>query len=109
MLRAKRLALASVLPLAALAYGVRAGDDVPHAHHGDAEKLGTVTFPVSCNAAAQEKFGRAVALIHSFWYDEAEKAFTETAALDPKCAMAWWGVAMSNFHPIWAPPTPAEL
>jgi hypothetical protein len=108
MLRAPSLALALALPLVVGAYALRAEDEVPHVH-GNVEKLGTVAFPVSCNPAAQAKFGRAVALIHSFWYDEAEKAFTETAALDPMCAMAWWGVAMSNFHPIWAPPTPAEL
>ena len=99
------LSLGLALSLSVAAYG----DEVPHTHHGEAEKLGTVRFPVSCNAAAQEKFGRAVALIHSFWYDEAEKAFGEVAKLDPSCAMAYWGVAMSNFHPIWAPPTPAEL
>ncbi|HEY6547675.1 MAG TPA: hypothetical protein VI589_07205 [Vicinamibacteria bacterium] len=84
-------------------------DEVPHVHPGEAEKLGTVVFKVSCNAAAQEKFGRAVALIHSFWYDEAEKAFGAVAKLDPSCAMAYWGIGMSNFHPIWAPPSPAEL
>jgi tetratricopeptide (TPR) repeat protein len=104
------LALSLLLAVAA-PLGTRAlADEVPHAHqHGEAEKLGTVAFPVSCNAKAQEKFGRAVALIHSFWYDEAEKAFTEVARLDPECAMAYWGVAMSNYHPIWAPPMPAEV
>jgi tetratricopeptide (TPR) repeat protein len=87
------------------------GDEAQqHEHrHDGSEKLGTVDFPVSCNPAAQQGFGRAVALIHSFWYDEAEKAFTEVAGLDPSCAMAYWGIAMSNFHPIWAPPTPPEL
>ena len=84
-------------------------DEVPHVHHVEGEKLGTVVFPVSCNEAAQAAFGRAVALIHSFWYDEAEKAFGEVAELDPTCAMASWGIAMSNFHPIWAPPTKVEL
>ena len=87
------------------------GDEAQqHDHqHDGSEKLGTVDFPVSCNAAAQRGFGRAVALIHSFWYDEAAKAFTAVAGLDPSCAMAYWGIAMSNFHPIWAPPTPPEL
>jgi len=50
-----------------------------------------------------------VALLHSFWYDEAEKAFSAVAAAAPSCAMAQWGVAMSLYHPIWAAPTPAEL
>jgi hypothetical protein len=87
-------------------------DEGQHQHKhaaGDVEKLGKVEFPVSCNKPAQEKFGRAVALLHSFWYDEAEKAFAEVARLDPSCVMGHWGVAMSNYHPIWAPPTPAEL
>ena len=43
-------------------------------HHED---LGSVHFPVSCAPAIQEKFNRAVAQLHSFWYDEAEKAFSE--------------------------------
>lgn len=82
-----------------------------HQHHpsGEVEKLGTVDFPVTCNKAARQKFGRAVALLHSFWYEEAERAFGDVARIDPSCAMAHWGVAMSNYHPIWAPPTPAEF
>src|SRR6185436_6537934 len=52
---------------------------------------------------------RAVALLHSFWYDEAEKSFNEVAAADPSCAIAYWGVAMSLYHPIWAGPTPPEV
>jgi hypothetical protein len=50
-----------------------------------------------------------VAWLHSFEYEEAEKAFTEVAATDPRCGMAYWGVAMTNYHPLWAAPTPAEL
>jgi tetratricopeptide (TPR) repeat protein len=98
--------------LLALGMPVLALADEGHQHHhagGEPEKLGKVDFPVSCKKAAQETFGRAVALLHSFWYDEAETTFTEVTRLDPKCAMGHWGVAMSNYHPIWAPPTPAEL
>jgi protein-disulfide isomerase-like protein with CxxC motif len=92
--------------------------EAPHQHEhaaADAETLGTVEFPVSCNAAAQAKFERAVALLHSFWYDEAEKAFTEVTKADARCAMGNWGVAMSLFHPVWAAanptaaPSPAEM
>jgi tetratricopeptide (TPR) repeat protein len=85
--------------------------DEQHQHHhdmGEEEKIGTVNFPIQCNAQAQEKFSKAVALLHSFAYEEAEEVFQEVAAADPKCAMAYWGVAMSNFHPLWAAPTPAE-
>lgn len=81
-----------------------------HQHqHDPAEKLGRVSFNVSCTPAAQKQFNRAVAWLHSFEYEEAEKAFSEVAATDPRCGLAHWGVAMSNYHPLWAPPTAAEL
>jgi tetratricopeptide (TPR) repeat protein len=80
----------------------------PH-RHDTSETLGQVTFPISCNAAAQKQFNRATAMLHSFWYDEAEKAFAAIAKTDPRCAMAPWGVAMTLYHPVWAPATPAEL
>ncbi len=94
-------ALSSVSPAAA---GM-----VQHEHSHAGERLGKVHFPISCDPDVQEKFNRAVATLHSFWYDEAEKTFREVAAADPECGMAWWGVAMSNYHPIWAAPTAAEL
>jgi hypothetical protein len=77
--------------------------------HDPTEKLGEVNFPVSCSAVAQKEFNRALALLHSFQYPEAEKAFSEVSATDSKCAMSYWGVAMSNYHPLWAPPGVAEL
>src|SRR6266568_4408934 len=91
--------------------------DEPHQHeHGSPpERLGKVDFPVSCSASTHEQFQRGVALLHSFWYDAAEKTFLEVAKADPGCAMAYWGVAMTNFHPVWAAgnpggePSPAEL
>ena len=72
-------------------------------------KVGEVGFPVSCSAEAQQQFTRAVALLHSFWYEEAVKAFTGVAETDPSCAMAYWGVAMSNWYPLWYPPSAAAL
>ncbi len=81
-----------------------------HQHrHDPSEKLGQVNFSVSCNHQAQMQFNRAVAWLHSFEYEEAEKAFTEVTVTDPRCGMGYWGIAMSNYHPIWAPPTSAEL
>lgn len=59
------------------------------------EKLGTVHFPVSCNAEAQKGFNRAVALLHSFWTGSSLKAFTAITETDPSCAMGHWGIAMS--------------
>src|SRR2546428_13936151 len=75
----------------------------------DGETLGKVRFPVSCSAAAQPQFERAVALLHSFWYEEAVKAFTSVTTTDPACAMGYWGIAMSVYYPLWQPPSPAAL
>jgi len=81
-----------------------------HQHqHEHSEKLGRVDFPVSCATQAQKQFNRAVAWLHSFEYEEAEKVFTEVTVTDPRCGMGYWGIAMSNYHPIWAPPSAAEL
>jgi tetratricopeptide (TPR) repeat protein len=98
----------ALLVLTFVAAGATAAEKDQH-HHPRPEKLGTVSFPTSCAPAVQARFARAVALLHSFWYDEAEKAFGEVAAADPSCAMAQWGAAMSLYHPIWAAPTPAEV
>jgi hypothetical protein len=75
----------------------------------DAEKLGTVHFPISCAPAVQADFERAVALLHSFWYEEAVKAFTAATTADATCAMGYWGVAMSVYYPLWQPPSQAML
>src|SRR6185503_18142871 len=72
-------------------------------------KLGRVNFRTSCSPKAQQQLNQAVAWLHSFEYEEAEKIFTEITVSDPRCGMAYWGIAMSNFHPLWVPPTPAEL
>ena len=60
------------------------------------EQLGEVHFPVSCSAAAQQQFDRAVALLHSFFFPETVKAFTAVTETDPTCAMGYWGLAMSQ-------------
>lgn len=75
--------------------------------HPVPEKLGTVQFPTSCSSKEQKSFERAVALLHSFAYSAAEKAFADVAKADPKCAMAHWGIAMTYFHPLWPPPLAA--
>jgi len=72
-------------------------------------KLGRVNFHTSCSSKAQRQFNQAVAWLHSFEYEEAEKMFTHVSVDDPRCGMAQWGIAMSNFHQLWVPPTPAEL
>ena len=77
--------------------------------HDPSEKLGQVNFTVSCTPKAQKQFNHAVAWLHSFEYDEAAKAFSGIAAVDPQCGMAYWGVAMTSYHPLWAAPTADEL
>ena len=82
-----------------------------HQHHdesGDAQKLGRVVFANSCAAEVQDDLNRGVAMLHSFWYQAAEKAFAGVAEKDPSCAMAYWGVAMSRFHTIWEKLSPAD-
>jgi hypothetical protein len=69
-----------------------------------AERLGTVSFEVSCSPSVQAPFSRGVALLHDFWYDEAQRQFASIARDDPGCAMAHWGVAMSIYHQIWNRP-----
>jgi hypothetical protein len=83
-----------------------ADDDQEHHHHEDLNEgqLGTVHFPVSCAKSVQKPFERGVALLHSFWYEEAEKEFLDITKDDPNCAMAHWGVAMSLWHQLWNEP-----
>jgi len=83
-----------------------ADDEHGHNHHEDLNEtqLGLVHFPVSCSASVQKPFERGVALLHSFWYEEAEKEFEDIAKDDPRCAMAHWGVAMSIWHQLWNRP-----
>jgi tetratricopeptide (TPR) repeat protein len=71
------------------------------------ERFGSVSFINTCGN--KKAFDLAVTLLHSFEYDEAEKAFAKLIDEEPNCAMAYWGVAMSNFHPLWTPPSEAEL
>lgn len=68
------------------------------------ERLGTVDFAVSCAPQVQAEFSRGVALLHDFWYAEAQPQFERIAKADPSCAMAHWGIAMSVFHQIWDRP-----
>jgi tetratricopeptide (TPR) repeat protein len=88
------------------ALSIFADDEKDHPHHEDliASQLGTVVFPVSCDRSVQKPFERGVALLHSFWYEEAEKEFQRIAESDPHCAMAHWGIAMSLWHQLWNQP-----
>jgi tetratricopeptide (TPR) repeat protein len=73
------------------------------------QQLGVVSFRITGSEKSNEDFALGLKLLHSFEYDEAEKVFARIIDRQPECAMAYWGVAMSNFHPLWAPPSEAEL
>jgi hypothetical protein len=104
----RRFALLA-LATAGLQAGGAAQAQHDHNHVHPVEQLGSVTFPNSCRSEAQGDFRRGLALLHSFGYEEARRSLLAAAATDPHCAIAQWGVAMSYYHPIWAPPTPDEL
>jgi tetratricopeptide (TPR) repeat protein len=76
---------------------------------GDLRGVGKVTFPITCDSKVQPDFDRGVALLHSFFYEEARRVFTSISERDPNCAMAQWGIAMTWWHPIWTPPTRDEM
>ena len=79
-----------------------------HSHdHGP--QLGKVSFQTTCNAAAGAHFQRGLEWLHSFEYADAAASFSEAASADPSCGIAHWGVAASYYHPLWAPPSTAEL
>jgi len=81
-----------------------------HAGHNLTSEFGKVHFEISCNPSAQREFDRAVAMLHSFFYPETEKAFQAVAREDPSCAMAYWGIAISQRpNPLTAPFAPALL
>ncbi len=73
------------------------------------QQFGTASFDVTGNKKSKKAFNLGVELLHSFEYDEAEKAFAKVLDEDPNCAMAYWGIAMCNFHALWTPPSADEL
>jgi tetratricopeptide (TPR) repeat protein len=80
-----------------------------HHHIQALENVGNVSFPITCDQSVQKKFERGVALLHSFWYEEAQKSFKEVLDQDPHCAIAYWGQAMSIYRPLWNRPTASDL
>ena len=93
-----------------LLWSGKVSSEQEHGAHKAQGALGTVEFPVSCNARAQESFTHGVALLHSFTYEESAGAFRQAAAKDAHCAMAHWGLAMTEYHQLWEPYAgPVEL
>ena len=84
-----------------------------HEHGGGSEptaaELGSVSFQTSCRPDTQPGFNRAIALLHSFWHEEARRTFDKVAQADPACAIAYWGQAMASYHLYANTPTPSDL
>jgi tetratricopeptide (TPR) repeat protein len=66
------------------------------------QQFGSISFPTSGAAAAQEAFLTGVKALHNFQFDEAAVAFQQAQKQDPNFALAFWGEAMSHNHPLWA-------
>ena len=96
--------LAGALPLS----GTRPVEGQVQSH--DRSDAAVVDFPISCSPAAQAEFDRGIALLHHMTYPGAREAFQAVARIDPRCAMAHWGIAMTLFQPLWPTrPGPPEL
>ncbi|HET6628250.1 MAG TPA: tetratricopeptide repeat protein [Woeseiaceae bacterium] len=95
-----------IAPFLALCTSPALPDPVHEHPAGDPELLGAVEFQTSCVPEVQEPFARATAMLHSFWYEAARDAYQAVATGDPQCAIAWWGVAMSYWQPLWEPQGP---
>lgn len=78
-------------------------------HTNASDVIGTVQFDNSCSPEVSDAFNTAVAMLHSFEFDESRMNFEQIARDDTSCAMAHWGVAMTYYHPLWAPPNTMEL
>jgi tetratricopeptide (TPR) repeat protein len=80
-----------------------------HHHTQPLGRIGQVSFPITCDQSVQKEFDRGLALLHSFWCEEAQKSFKEVLDQDPHCAIAYWGQAMSIYRPLWNRPTASDL
>jgi tetratricopeptide (TPR) repeat protein len=89
-----------VLAIALAAPSARAQEQ--HQHALSEQEIGSVHFPTSCGASVESSCNHAVALLHSFQYEQAREAFSNIAAENPQCAMAQWGIAMSHYHGLWS-------
>src|SRR5262249_42791593 len=94
-----------ILVLWALTFAGAGAIAQEHQHAAHGERLGTVHFATSCNAAAQKPFDRAVALLHSFQFREAIEGFNATLKIDSTCNIAYWGIALSQ----WSNPFSAAM
>lgn len=104
---AKRFVVAYLL---AIVVAADASAHDPMHDHAAMERLGSVSFATSCNAAAQPRFDRAVALMHSFQFGPAIEGYRAVLEADPSCAIAYWGIALSSWsNPFAGFKSPAQL
>jgi hypothetical protein len=102
-----RVILAAILSASALSSAAPAQD---HDHAGPARRLGKVHFSTTCAPAVQDDFDRGVAQLHSFWFSAAIDTFSAVLKEDPRCVMAYWGIAMSWWsNPFGGFRSPAAL
>src|SRR5437773_1912996 len=102
-----RMLLPAAVVAAFLATPLLAHEDDAAASGGQGQ-FGKVNFPTSCSAAVQPQFERGVAMLHSFCLPEHIKAFQAVIKADPGCAMAYWGLAISQRGNPLVPPWPEE-
>ncbi len=96
-MRALGFVVCALFLLSALAWC----DEQQHHHQLTASEVGSVHFSTSCSRDVEADFNRAVALLHSFQYEDTRHAFEDIGRKDPGCAMAQWGVGMSHYHGLW--------
>lgn len=107
----KRFLYFSVCYLAILSFGAVSVAQQQEHMHGSVrsdEGLGHAHMDTSCSPALAANFDRALALLHNFWYSRALQGFQQVAKDDPKCAMAYWGAAMTYNHPFWDGPSTTD-
>lgn len=73
-------------------------DDIPRQRAYLMRGMPKIVFPITTNSReAQRYFEQGIGQLHGYWYLEAQRSFRKVAALDPQCAMAYWGIAMTRF------------
>jgi hypothetical protein len=83
-----------------------------HSQHNMASMsdVGTVSFETSCAPAVKAPFNHAVAELHSFWFPEARAGFEGVLKIDPSCAIAYWGIALTHWgNPFAGLRSPAAI
>jgi tetratricopeptide (TPR) repeat protein len=109
MRSSRRFAVSFLIMLSLGAPGLaQEAEEHVHGSPGSEEGLGHAHMEISCSLAVAAKFDRALALLHNFWYRRALEGFQQVSNVDPACAIAYWGAAMTYNHPFWDAPSSAD-